>query len=397
MSFGWWEQQQPSVAAHSTFPQLNLSISTPSCSVSFSQDQWTNCMCPTVPVTPANINATGTIWPVGVYNLCPCANSQESRILLFIGAALQGETKNQTPDYINSITTFNLINSTQLLCSPTYGINRAMVTTNGTSQLPAKVDLLPQSQSRTLGNVTGIDLVNTFYAVSPKVYMNGEQGGIFGDILENPFDGLLGYAVSQAGNPSLTDFMVPGTLVDVSNSYFRAVTTQIAKLALLEEDNTSTTGTLWHFENRLVPRVLSIRAIEALLVLLLFFAIAMIFLVPELGTTILDPDSIGGLGVLISKSADLKIALTGLGLSPLSIISDRLSASKYHTTAAFEGSQYIFEVQQSEQLLQDVPSNRKSRSPSSQLAAIVLWRPFGATVYAKIFGDIMRHNYWDCT
>lgn len=377
MNFGNWEvkvyasENATNVSTSGPDLQPNITISIPSCSINFTTPNL-GPYCDRPKILSTNTTQTA-IGPIGIYSLCRCANSQESRFAILVGAAMQGGS---TVD-ANPTVTYNLVNSTQLICSSTYAINRALITTNWT-QGTARVELLPEAGNRTLTNVTGLDLANAFGETIARAVARVPLDSL------NPFLGHLHNAVSQAGNPSLTNLMSTDTLGNLSNSYFRTLTAQIARTALLKGDSIPITGTSWDFESRLVLRLLSVRIIEAVLIVLLLFSGAMIFLIPNNGIMPLDPDSIGGLAILISKSAELKRSLTGMGLSPLSSISDRISSNRYQTTVTFEGAQRTFEIQQPEHILQVSPNKQEAESLCPQNDTVTWWRPFGATIYARL-------------
>jgi hypothetical protein len=355
----------------------NVSIFVPSCLVNFTwQDLGANigtyCYFPETPGTDAQT----PVLPAETHSLCQCANTTEHRIVLLIGAATSVEEVNIESGVDTNQYTF--INSTQLICTPTYTISRALVTINTTSQLPAKVDLLSQSRNGTLASVTDIDVANAFYATSSGVVDIDLAQNSFPDIDQVSFSGYLKDAVLHANLSSLLDLMSPETLATIANSYFQSLTAQIARNELLRQQSTPIRGTVWVMEDRLILRVISVRIIESFLILLLLFAVVIIFFLPKTGIMPLDPDCIGGLAVLISHSSELKDSLTGMGFSSRSCISNQLAGNRYQAMTTSAGT---FKIQQMEDFPEILANQQKK---SSQLSEIAWWRPYGATIYAQI-------------
>jgi hypothetical protein len=100
------------------------------------------------------------------YSLCLCRSTSESRLFLLVGFTTQGETTSMDS---STTTAYKFVNYTQLIYTPTYTINRALVTTNGISQLPASIEVLSQAPNGTLTNVNGLGIATAFYDTQRKI------------------------------------------------------------------------------------------------------------------------------------------------------------------------------------------------------------------------------------
>lgn len=342
----------------------DMTVSVPSCSMTGCGFPGQQSFLLDDPVTTKQNEVAG----FGTFLICPCANKSEERMLLLAGAIMQGGTTGTTAN--STFTHFTLVNSTQFICTATYAINRALVITNTTSQVPANVEILSSFPNRTLANLNATDVQDVFWSVGGVVALDAAMAQ----------DGVL--TPSDISTRLMT--INPDALVNVTQNYFQSLLAQVARTTLLGPDDTTITGTTLAFMDRLVLRTVSVRIIEVHLILLLLSAVAMIFLIPKAGVVPRDPDSVGGLSILISESDDLKKSLMGMGPSPSKHIEDWISGNGYQTKNSLKSGQYNFSIQR--RLLEGYPEKQEGSIPRLNADTIEWWKPFGASKYAQALG-----------
>ncbi|KAH6842399.1 hypothetical protein B0I37DRAFT_399101 [Chaetomium sp. MPI-CAGE-AT-0009] len=136
--------------------------------------------------------------------------------------------------------------SAQMLCVPTYGITKVNVVRNGTQT--RSVTVSPGATSRTLGSVTGWDLMDAHsnpYGKTRKV------GNTSVDV-----DEFMDFALPTqlAPDQPLDSLLDPSALQRFATGYYAQVAAIIAKQSLMEPASIQTQASVTMWRNRLVIR-----------------------------------------------------------------------------------------------------------------------------------------------
>lgn len=112
-------------------------------------------------------------------------------------------------------------------------------------------------------------------------------------------------AMSLHPGLSVSDLFAPGVIQDIYTNYYRKICAQIAKRSLMRQANSTIDGEILCPENRLLARTLSVRIMEASLVVMTFFSLALIYLLPRQVVLPCDPSTISGCALVLSQTAQL--------------------------------------------------------------------------------------------
>ncbi|KAI9737737.1 MAG: hypothetical protein M1834_009105 [Cirrosporium novae-zelandiae] len=364
-----------------------ISVSTSSCHVA------------NVSFGEPSLSAEGAEAYLGSIQSGRCTNIEGDdgfRMLLLLGRSRQGPTVpyvsgkvitnissiSSSTEYTNT-TNMTLVRSTQLICKPTYAINRLSVVMNGTesSSNNVNVSLISNTTSRTISNVHGSDISQAFFDSFDNSIWEASKYNV---ISENPdvSDTMFDLAREQMPDLQLTDFFDLNILKEASLKAYRKLCAQIAKRTLLKSKSSSIVGTAWVSENRLVVQSLSVRLMESILAVLLAFALVMAILTPSDGVVSHDPGSIGGLAHILARSPDVTQSLSGMGSSSMKAISRHISGHRYQTITSSKEDLQMFGISLAYRLDPEIEQN-KGPNRSSE-GPIKWWHPFSVTIYARI-------------
>ncbi|KAL1636912.1 hypothetical protein SLS56_001009 [Neofusicoccum ribis] len=260
-------------------------------------------------------------------NLDPLSAScqDEGRYLYVFGTAQVTETMEAVP--------YNLFNTSNLLCKPSYGVQQAQVTihtNDSTSQDPA-VSLMANSTPSMLPRVTPAQLLNAMdrsYGRNTYTFPDGMK--YYADFIT-----FLVPNVSRDDAASNPDLMALGL-----KSLFQAVSAQIAKIYLMETTNQTITGEVTTSEERLVLRSLSFGLVAGILVFLAILAAALVPIGPRRVVSC-NPAPLGCLATILAHSPELEKTLRGTGILSVAKIRQRLSGASYSTeTRLSDGSAF---------------------------------------------------------
>ncbi|KAB5535995.1 hypothetical protein GE09DRAFT_1038909 [Coniochaeta sp. 2T2.1] len=263
-------------------------------------------------------------------------DTQDQRIVVVFAS----ETVNSTSLAVAMNTTIDgtLVNTTisqsmQLICKPTYAINRLDIGQDGIN--PIGLDLAGTNK-RTLANVQAWDiaqaffdsyqgaLVGNFSDASPPCYQGGNL------TVDPPIYLALALYEKVQGTPvSLSALFDRTMLQSVADDYFRQYTALLASKALMVESFSSTAGTINLHGERLLVRSLVVQLMVTLLgVSITMTAVAMCF-VPRKGILPRDPNAIIDTAALLAHSRPLLQSLRGTGGGSDSVLRERLSGKQY--------------------------------------------------------------------
>ncbi|PWY77270.1 hypothetical protein BO94DRAFT_498710 [Aspergillus sclerotioniger CBS 115572] len=250
----------------------------------------------------------------------------------------------------------NLTEIQTLICSPTYNITQGSVSLLYGNQ--SVVSLHPSNSStyRTIPDLRpaelGTGLVSTMagaedtldtltYVDDSTTEGRGYQYN-FSDPNSTYPSGF--YVVANLSSPhAMSDLLDASILERVSRPAFTAIAAQIARQYLLSSADADFKGTYSAHIQRVVVRELSARIMEAALAVLVVLT-AMLWVWRPVRSTPRDPGTIAGLATILSRSPDVSHRLAGCRNAQ--DITAELADGKYHTRVTdYDGRTFSIEEQ----------------------------------------------------
>lgn len=236
-----------------------------------------------------------------------------------------------------------LLESAQLLCSPTYDISRIDLIKNGTEIQTVELSRSPAAQNRTLDHVTPWSIMRAHYDSFGPWYDGISDGpnhernsfdlddGIIIDV--DPYiQFILESRLPPATNASsLYDLSLLETMVQ---SHYRQYGAIIARQALMRSQSTNTTGSALVMTNRLMVRSWSGQWMAGSAAVCLLLTAMMVLMSPRLGTLPCSPFALSGVAAVVSHSAELMVILRDAGDADEKQLSRTLKSFKFQSGIA---------------------------------------------------------------
>ncbi|KAK5046691.1 hypothetical protein LTR84_007452 [Exophiala bonariae] len=233
-----------------------------------------------------------------------------------------------------------LLNSSNLVCIPSYAIHSGMVTLDTAGNVQS-VNLT--GPPRKLEGVTGLDIAKGVAATSQQSYA---FGGSSGDDLS--LDSFLTLMQLDTPNFSETQFLDTNYLNTTANRIYGKVAAQLANFYLLSEkkpsSGSSLNGTLSREENRLVAREAPVRGMQGIAGVMLVLTLAIIFITPR-GVVPRSIDSIAAVAAILARSPRLGNQLDGTGHLSLDELAMALEPDRYMTRMGYEDGSKHFAIE----------------------------------------------------
>ncbi|KAE8449610.1 hypothetical protein EG329_007940 [Mollisiaceae sp. DMI_Dod_QoI] len=327
----------------------NMSVTSPSCSATF------KILGPGWNETYGTSNSSLAFFTRLATSQCN-GTSDESGMRLLVLFGLMNYTEDYSRNYSDMSgaqypTPFGkLVQSTQLLCVPTYRLTDVNVVQNGTQTL---------SLSETAGSANW-----TLKTVQPWQLMQAHLDSYNNEAMSLESGGLSSTYVNISGSPQLLDvdqymnvsvtmyvpshtpvqqFYDPEFLQNVTTRYYRQYTAIIAKEVLMSTNATANgtaplvvTGSYVAYENRLVVRMWSAQWMAGLLAICMVLSLATVFILPGHSVVPQNPSSLYGMAALFSNSWVLLEDLRDAGGGKEKILNKNLKSSRF-TSRFFVG------------------------------------------------------------
>lgn len=231
--------------------------------------------------------------------------------------------------------------TTQMICTPAYGVTDVRVVKNGTELISIEE---VGDDMRTLSNVHAADIANAHF----DSYASGPPGSVSdggpyemttwfketNDTIDAqiPLLAAIRYRMMDTDQPPTTDELLDEEyLVKLVDEYYKQYTVFVAQGSLMEEASLPTTGLATVMQDRLVIRSLPVHLISGLLVPCMLVSLAAAFFVPRRGILPRAPNSLGNVATLLAHSDSLLQTLRGTGAADMKTLQKRLSGSEYST------------------------------------------------------------------
>ncbi|KAK3332190.1 hypothetical protein B0T19DRAFT_473137 [Cercophora scortea] len=320
---------------------LNLTLTSPGCNMKAlrlsgpqSQCGSRNDTCVTLFARFANTSCDGT------------ADDAGRRILVLVGnlTYTRDYTRNET-DYTgqNKFHPFKakLNKSAQLLCKPSYSIDKVDVVRNGTQVL----SVTPSSQSlgRNLDSITPWDMMDAHYAS----YSAADPGNpwnaltiISGDVVDTDVYMSIALLSQLAPNASMATAYDLEVLRQLATNYYRQSTAIIAKQSLMEPDSTEILGFAVLNQNRLVVRSWAAQLMAGLVASCIVLVLIATYLAPGQGILPCSPTNALGMASLVINSRELLARLRFSGAADKKNLGRILGTSTFKSGLSFDSSSY---------------------------------------------------------
>ncbi|KAK4188475.1 hypothetical protein QBC35DRAFT_432975 [Podospora australis] len=266
--------------------------------------------------------------------------------------------------------------STQLLCKPTYMMNRVMVTKRGSEVIG--VNLTPdQQQSRAL-KISPWTFAETVLSPldDPLAKSFADTTPWFCNSTLN-VDTAMYLALNRqfraTGEPPSPEALLqPETLKKVATDYYQRYVALLGARALVEDTTSSEQGATSMLTERLIVSPLAAHLAAVFLSLSAVLTLTVIFVVPKQGFLPRDPGTILDMAALTANSRSFLQSLRGAGGADMAKIRKRLADSKFFTgieahdnaTDKDDGSFKIFARRQQEATSEYVDETHKFPYPS---------------------------------
>ncbi len=269
-----------------------------------------------------------------------CGNSDDDsarRIVVFFGTGTIGAQEGA----LNATTTTLPVNATipqsqQLICQPTYAINKVDVVKNGTSLNSIAMSVSPQT--RQLDGVQPWDLAQAMFAsYNNELAIQITDTAVpafLPQIVNTDASMYLAFAMSGAQADGLTspDTLLDETaLEDFANSYFQQYAAILAHESLLQPASVPASSVAVLSSDRLIVRRVAAQTLAAIISLMVLLDGVIICFAPSKGFLPRDPNTIIDTATLLAHSRPLLQALRGAGGADLATVRSRLEASLFYT------------------------------------------------------------------
>ncbi|EXJ90138.1 hypothetical protein A1O3_03207 [Capronia epimyces CBS 606.96] len=233
----------------------------------------------------------------------------------------------------------NMINSSNIVCVPSYSIRQGMVTLDAAGNIKS-VNLT--GSTRQLDGVDGNGIGNGVLATAQQA--SSIMSDVSPDLVLDSFMTLM---------QQETEAFVPEQLLDseylnkAANTVFGKIAAQLANLYLLKPTTSdpapTVEGTVSKYENRLVAREDPIRAMQGIAGAMLLITVILLFIIPR-GVVPRSVDSIAALAAILARSPALEISLRGTGHMSLDQIATLLRPHRYFTRVGYEEGVRSFSI-----------------------------------------------------
>ncbi len=269
-----------------------------------------------------------------------CGNSNDNSDMRIVVIFATGSIAAQTGP-LNSTTTTLPINATipqsqQLICKPTYSVNKVDVVKNGTSLESISISDTPQT--RLLGSVEPWDIAKAMFVSYDNdlaIEITDTASPAFLPQVVNADASMylaFGMSAMQGGNlPSPDAFLDETTLEGLANSYFQQYAAILAQESLTQQTAVPTNCVAVLNGDRLIVRSVAGQTLAALVSLMVLLDMIIICLAPSRGFLPRDPGTLIDMATLLAHSKPLLQALRGAGGGDLAAIRSRLQRSFFYT------------------------------------------------------------------
>ncbi|KAJ5731120.1 uncharacterized protein N7483_005628 [Penicillium malachiteum] len=245
-------------------------------------------------------------------------------------------------DWHTTTRNITVIRSAAAICKPKISLVKLLAKTNMTESSSTTGWQKLGEEITTLPNLTAWDIASNVNSESHDTdgYQPISSSTQFPETDDTLVD--VDYAIQlgavftgKTGNVS--HLFENDMLSDAASAYHRATGAQLLREGFLSQKTSESTGSAIVSENRVVMTQFTLRAMEACLILIITFVIAMIVFVPRGDLAPYNPTTISATAAIMSNSKMLRKRLHGSSSMPLENISVLLDGKRYYTELALGG------------------------------------------------------------
>ncbi|KKY36994.1 hypothetical protein UCDDA912_g02999 [Diaporthe ampelina] len=274
-----------------------------------------------------------------------------------------------------------LLDSAQLLCSPTYDISKVDLIKNGTEMQTVSLSRSSDAQNRTLDHVTPWSIMRAHYesfGSDDGTSTDRESFELGNETIDvDPYTRILLASQLPAGTTNASSLYELSLLERMAQSYYRQFGAIIAGQALLQTEPISTSGSALVMRNRLMVRSWSGQWMAGLAAACLLLTAMMILMAPKRGILPRSPSALSGVAALVSHSPELLVKLRGAGDADAKSLSRSLKSSAFQSSIVHNTGlgQPRFAIQDTADMdvEKDVQPFQQSRSPHSHPGLLHPW------------------------
>jgi hypothetical protein len=266
-------------------------------------------------------------------------------------------------------------NTSTILCEPQYGLAETFVTVDQNGNIKNSPQLTTDTSRL---EFPAWDLVDGLLTATTAAGTSLGQGYAYNSYDFFPWETLHDFFLKwvDVAYP-LSDLTDQSVLQFRAEEWFSMTMAQMAKQSLMQPSTVSALGTCHGVQDRLRIRGLSLYLMGSILVLLIGFTIALLYIVPRRYSS-RDSTSIGGLALAISQSPSLLARLSAYGSANLKTISRQLESTECETR--------LIRHDQGWQLAIDLTSNKVTEHPDAAPteAETLYWQPLSLRSMFKV-------------
>jgi hypothetical protein len=275
----------------------------------------------------------------------------------------------------------SLTNSTAMFCKPSFRLQQSTITLDQVGALKSVEPGTPLDKPNDLTALMLSDAVRTSISQADSILMMDPLAEALGvrRVQYSISNVFLNLALQTNPSKSTKDLWDGELMARGARTVFKSVAAQIAKRYFLVPATAAPAeevkGTAEYVQQRLFARTPTLRAMEALICLLIVLCLYLV-LRPSRHTTPQDPASIARLSAIISQSQNFNHTMSQTGFLSLKSL-QRLLTGRYSTAYsrdmyANDSSRPVFGIQShNTDIPQHTPTDGK------------YWRPFSSTWFAR--------------
>ncbi|KIW70606.1 hypothetical protein PV04_02862 [Phialophora macrospora] len=232
-----------------------------------------------------------------------------------------------------------LLNSSNLVCIPSYSVQSAMVTldTRGNVQ-----SVNVTGKARELDGLSAADIADGVYSTCQQASSISDYSA--SSVVLDVFTTMM---QQESADFTAKDLLDPAYLNSTANLVYQKVAAQVATLYLLsdstEDPQAVVEGTVTKDESRLIARQTPIRIMQAVAAVMLLLVVIMLFIRPR-GIVPRSVDSIAAVAAILARSPELEARLRGTGHKSLEELREILAPHKYQTSTGHEDGARSFSI-----------------------------------------------------
>ncbi|KAI9927421.1 hypothetical protein MW887_003034 [Aspergillus wentii] len=269
----------------SIIPTANLTLSSPSCDTDPIQT--------TIFAVPDQNSTAADVF----FEKCT-GNGQTGSRLIFVSARMLRAGS------------YHSISPGAFFCKPTYTISKGLVSLFANNQSVTRLVPLRNETSRR-DAIPGIGYSEIISSLNSSLL--GAEKPVTGVSTGNTSINHLGtfYKIANMSSPfDAESLFEPSSFQNISTRTYQSLVAQIARQNFMTSSDSEFTGTYSATQQRLIVRELSVRAMEAILAVLILVAAVMLVCRP-VHSTPRDPGPLSGLTAILSRSPQLTERLDG--------------------------------------------------------------------------------------